>query len=94
MLAAQEMFRDANKVTKPEKALILGFMAGARGISIYLIWSFSRKIRSTAFLSGKWNSYFIERFRWIFLGRNAFVNSNWIQIGFGSDHFGSNRTQT
>lgn len=32
MLAAQEMFRDANKVTKPEKALILGFMAGARGI--------------------------------------------------------------
>lgn len=38
MLAAQEMFRDANKVTKPEKALILGFMAGARGISIYLIW--------------------------------------------------------
>lgn len=38
MLAAQEMFRDANKVTKPEKALILGFMAGARGINIYLIW--------------------------------------------------------
>ena len=32
MIAAQEMFRDANKVTKPEKALILGFMAGARGI--------------------------------------------------------------
>lgn len=31
MLAAQEMFRGANKVTKPEKALILGFMAGARG---------------------------------------------------------------
>nr|CAD7460038.1 unnamed protein product [Timema tahoe] len=30
MLEAQEMFRTANKVTRPEKALILGFMAGAR----------------------------------------------------------------
>eukprot|EP00794_Sanderia_malayensis_P018358 gene18358-20204_t len=30
MLAAQEMFRSANKVTRAEKALILGFMAGAR----------------------------------------------------------------
>ncbi|XP_072042613.1 negative elongation factor A-like [Amphiura filiformis] len=30
MLAAQEMFRQSNKVTRPEKALILGFMAGAR----------------------------------------------------------------
>lgn len=28
MLEAQDMFRTANKVTKPEKALILGFMAG------------------------------------------------------------------
>lgn len=31
MLAAQEMFRSANRVTRAEKALILGFMAGARG---------------------------------------------------------------
>ncbi|XP_022911510.2 negative elongation factor A [Onthophagus taurus] len=30
MLEAQEMFRAANKVTRPEKALILGFMAGSR----------------------------------------------------------------
>ncbi|KAK7863753.1 hypothetical protein R5R35_011156 [Gryllus longicercus] len=30
MLEAQEMFRSANKVTRPEKALILGFMAGSR----------------------------------------------------------------
>lgn len=31
MYAAQEMFKTANKVTRPEKALILGFMAGSRG---------------------------------------------------------------
>ena len=31
MFAAQEMFKSANKVTRAEKALILGFMAGARG---------------------------------------------------------------
>ncbi|XP_061664037.1 negative elongation factor A [Syngnathoides biaculeatus] len=30
MYAAQEMFKTANKVTRPEKALILGFMAGYR----------------------------------------------------------------
>ena len=30
MLEAQEMFKTANKVTRPEKALILGFMAGSR----------------------------------------------------------------
>ncbi|KAK6622247.1 hypothetical protein RUM43_012579 [Polyplax serrata] len=30
MFEAQEMFRVANKVTRPEKALILGFMAGSR----------------------------------------------------------------
>ncbi|KAK2151638.1 hypothetical protein LSH36_356g05009 [Paralvinella palmiformis] len=30
MFAAQEMFRTSNKVTRPEKALILGFMAGSR----------------------------------------------------------------
>ncbi len=29
-LEAQEMFKTANKVTRPEKALILGFMAGSR----------------------------------------------------------------
>jgi hypothetical protein len=31
MLEAQEMFRTSNIVTRPEKALILGFMAGSRG---------------------------------------------------------------
>lgn len=31
MVEAQDMFRTSNKVTRPEKALILGFMAGARG---------------------------------------------------------------
>ncbi|KAM4854446.1 negative elongation factor A [Thomomys bottae] len=30
MYAAQEMFKTANKITRPEKALILGFMAGSR----------------------------------------------------------------
>ncbi|XP_066240884.1 negative elongation factor A isoform X2 [Saccopteryx leptura] len=30
IFAAQEMFKTANKVTRPEKALILGFMAGSR----------------------------------------------------------------
>jgi negative elongation factor A len=30
MVEAQEMFRTSNKVTRPEKALILGFMAGSR----------------------------------------------------------------
>ena len=44
MFEAQEMFRTANKVTRPEKALILGFMAGSRdnpcphlGTSFYLV---------------------------------------------------------
>lgn len=32
MVEAQEMFRTSNKVTRPEKALILGFMAGSRGV--------------------------------------------------------------
>lgn len=36
MYAAQEMFKTANKVTRPEKALILGFMAGSRGTGIIL----------------------------------------------------------
>ncbi|KAI1303028.1 Negative elongation factor A [Halotydeus destructor] len=30
MVEAQEMFRNSNKVSRPEKALILGFMAGSR----------------------------------------------------------------
>lgn len=38
MLEAQEMFRTANKVTRPEKALILGFMAGSRGMFIFHIF--------------------------------------------------------
>lgn len=37
MLEAQEMFRTANKVTRPEKALILGFMAGSRGNILILL---------------------------------------------------------
>lgn len=37
MQEAQEMFKNANKVTRPEKALILGFMAGSRGSSPILI---------------------------------------------------------
>lgn len=42
MLEAQEMFRTANKVTRPEKALILGFMAGSRGTSVFHVYvSFS-----------------------------------------------------
>ena len=32
MIEAQEMFKNSNKVTRPEKALILGFMAGSRGL--------------------------------------------------------------
>ena len=36
MLEAQEMFRTANKVTRPEKALILGFMAGSRGMYLFV----------------------------------------------------------
>ena len=31
MLQAQEMFSNSNKLTRPEKALILGFIAGSRG---------------------------------------------------------------
>lgn len=51
MLEAQEMFRTANKVTRPEKALILGFMAGSRGMSIFFLprisFSFINYISST-----------------------------------------------
>jgi len=37
-MEAQEMFRTSNKVTRPEKALILGFMAGSRGkFCLYLV---------------------------------------------------------
>ena len=35
MLAAHEMFKNANRVSRAEKALILGFMAGARGKVYY-----------------------------------------------------------
>ncbi|XP_027796049.3 negative elongation factor A isoform X1 [Marmota flaviventris] len=35
MFAAQEMFKTANKVTRPEKALILGFMAGSRAPALH-----------------------------------------------------------
>lgn len=34
---AQELFGTANKVTRPEKSLILGFIAGSRGIYITFI---------------------------------------------------------
>jgi hypothetical protein len=60
MLAAQEMFRDANKVTKPEKALILGFMAGARGIiwvilySIYVNQQCFLKVAAILYIFVKW----------------------------------------
>ena len=37
MFAAQEMFRSANRVTRAEKALILGFMAGARGNLVFVV---------------------------------------------------------
>jgi hypothetical protein len=32
MLQVQEMFNNSNKLSRPEKALILGFIAGSRGI--------------------------------------------------------------
>jgi hypothetical protein len=38
MMEAQDMFKNSNKVTRPEKALILGFMAGSRGIILYLLF--------------------------------------------------------
>lgn len=31
MLQAQEMFSNSNRLTRPEKALILAFIAGSRG---------------------------------------------------------------
>jgi hypothetical protein len=37
MIEAQEMFKNSNKVTRPEKALILGFMAGSRGLILFLV---------------------------------------------------------
>ena len=33
MQEVQEMFKNTNKVTRPEKALILGFMAGSRALT-------------------------------------------------------------
>ena len=51
MMEAQEMFRTANKVTRPEKALILGFMAGSRenpcphlGRNYYIFYVNAKKI--------------------------------------------------
>lgn len=38
MLAAHEMFKNANRVSRAEKALILGFMAGARGTLTVCTW--------------------------------------------------------
>ena len=37
MTEAQEMFKASNKVSRPEKALILGFMAGSRGLLFIVI---------------------------------------------------------
>ena len=46
MQEAQEMFKNANKVTRPEKALILGFMAGSRGKMLHWFpWQILRKRR-------------------------------------------------
>lgn len=44
MLAAQDMFKNANRVTRPEKALILGFMAGSRGIFILRIHTINTRL--------------------------------------------------
>lgn len=41
MLAAHEMFKNANRVSRAEKALILGFMAGARGKVLHHITAHS-----------------------------------------------------
>jgi len=30
MIEAQEMFKNANRLSRPEKAIIIGFMAGSR----------------------------------------------------------------
>ena len=51
MLAAHEMFKNANRVSRAEKALILGFMAGTEGtltvcISLVLCSEQQRYIRS------------------------------------------------
>jgi len=48
MEEAQDMFRNANKVTRPEKALILGFMAGSRGeYNIFYSRMFTLQIKIT-----------------------------------------------
>lgn len=51
MLEAQEMFRTANKVTRPEKALILGFMAGSRGTSIFHVYLSLKRIYICIYIS-------------------------------------------
>lgn len=90
MLAAQEMFRDANKVTKPEKALILGFMAGARGISIYLTWRLIfEKFVQQLFCVENGTRILLKDFVGFFCAGMLLST----RIGFGSDNFGSNRTQ-
>lgn len=50
MYAAQEMFKTANKVTRPEKALILGFMAGSRGKLLLFLFACFFVYKSGAFL--------------------------------------------
>lgn len=49
MLQAQEMFNNSNKLTRPEKALILGFIAGSRGLYC-LINLFIHRYKLTSFL--------------------------------------------
>lgn len=44
MLQAQEMFNNSNKLTRPEKALILGFIAGSRGKIPFFFFSMTHLI--------------------------------------------------
>ena len=39
MLQAQEMFSNSNKLTRSEKAQILGFIAGSRGNILNIIYT-------------------------------------------------------
>ena len=52
ILEAKEMFRTAKKVTRPEKAIILGFMAGSRFVVIkfliYLTLNYQRQSLSSS----------------------------------------------
>lgn len=45
MLQAQEMFTNSNKLTRPEKALILGFIAGSRGALMYFIFNIKQLVK-------------------------------------------------